>query len=570
MANGNIGLTLPEQQVPTSQSFDTRPAKVDVWIDTLPLSNIGETTRAILNALYETNRLQFPWQDRLSLLEKLSGTIQHIGSQLEQRFTTQPHPLPDQVRQVALLVKTLYQESALGYKIAMEQMLSGNALNVDRHALVTMLHRSLFHLGGVLLTCYQSYTNIPPGTWYDIHLIHQYARQQQLDQTVTSSPEAAPMAVMTIGGIYKQILLISLASPTRLNPGEVGLAYKALTNWSPKAVITPYSAGYHHDALFVIPVKSDHEPEYLAYAHHGCDETDCLLLDTRQMIEQMATEYVGITQTAETEGQTVSADGIPADLLLRLGRAWGMTSKRMIDRTDCSDTIQAVVGLKTLHQALQNEGTSPQGGSGSPDAGRHDVWALLSPGSSAEEVKHTHVDAARESVEVPIHEWQIQNESRGGYRLAISELWAEIQVGTLLGLRRPNTPWQVGVVRWLNDQDASHLSLGVQLLASDAYPVLIQAADMDDVYRPAIVLTSVTQPNHAVSLLAPANWLSPHSFIHLYSDGRSASLRIDKNSEQNSDFAQYLFHGGEGGSRKQDASGTTDKVPGFTNLWKQL
>lgn len=568
MANGSIGLTIPELQVPTSQSFDTRPAKVDAWVDGLPHANIGETTRAILNALYETNRLQFPWQDRLSLLEKLANTIQHIGTQLEQRFVTQTHPLPDQVRQIALLVKTLYQESALGYKIAMEQMLAGNDLSIDRHALVTLLHRALFYLGRVLLTGYQSYTTNPPGTWYDIHLLHQYARQQQLDQTVAPGPDTLPMAVMTIGGLYKQILLLSLASPTRLNPGEVTQACQALNNWSSSAQLTPYDIKTHHDALFVIPLKSDHEPEYLAYAHHECDDSNCLLLDTRQMIEQIAEEYARITHSPDDKGDDLPRTGLSADLLIRLGRAWGMVSKRNIDRTECDDIIEAVVGLKSLHQALLDEVTSHTEAESNRDS--DSLWTLFNTDTQPEAVGQDIDTFPQNPATIRIHEWRIQNESSGGYRLAASEQWADIQVGSLLGLRHSGGGWQAGVVRWLNDQDASHLTLGVQLLAQRAYPAMIQPPERCHGGERAIVLPAIPQLGLGATLLTTDNPLSLHHPIRLYSHGQAMLIRLDNIYQQNSGFTQFLIHGMQRRNEQEDAHRGADKVPWFTELWEQL
>ena len=87
----------PEQNL----TVETRPRQVAEWLAALPLSNLNDSSRSILDALYALNRSKIAEDTRLKLLELYRATISNLMPALEAQFSGQPLPLPEKSRIIA-------------------------------------------------------------------------------------------------------------------------------------------------------------------------------------------------------------------------------------------------------------------------------------------------------------------------------------------------------------------------------------------------------------------------------------------------------------------------------------
>lgn len=599
---GRIGFDLPERRKPGKDSFDTRQRKVEEWIALLPMGNVGETARKVFETLHETNRLHISWQQRFHFLEALRPPVAYVGQALHKRLLGLTFPLPPKTRRVAQLATELYNEMALGYKIAIEDMLAANFLFRNKHALTIMLHRTLRYLNKVLLTTYQVYSPQPQHTWSDIHSLYRYAEKRRLFRASVTDKEQELLPKTTIATAYKQALLLALATPYRLRQGEVGVVYAALELWAHLAQIIPYDSQADRDStLFVADLGSDSEPSHLAFSHYDCGNGECYLIDVEQLAVTVRDELNHAERGAATELKRRLGTGLTVDLLRRLSLTWGVPPKRSSRRSATSAKMEVVVGLTSVHRALGlvtalRSMTSLPGGTTDTAEGlfsrsstfqsrtvvgegdkKSDVWDLFKTRDSAAAATAAHPQgSAPKPAPLPIQTWSLRDQSSGGARIAHSGTdTLGVQVGDLIGLRTytdtHDTPWMVGVVRWIRHSGPEELEIGIQNIAAHGQPAAArtrQANGKMTEYQRVIGLPEDKAHNHVATLLAPPLLYAVGMTVQTRIDDTEHALLLTGEQEATGSFVQFTFENLD--AVAAPAPEQTHQSGDFNSVWSEL
>ena len=109
-----------DRGAPARTPFDTRPAQVETWVASLPLTNLGETSRLLFEALNETNGADMPVEQRFRMLELFSAPLRTVVEGMKIHFVGKPFPLGDKGRQIIQLTQTLMNLMAAGYRQVVE------------------------------------------------------------------------------------------------------------------------------------------------------------------------------------------------------------------------------------------------------------------------------------------------------------------------------------------------------------------------------------------------------------------------------------------------------------------
>jgi len=584
---GQIGLTIAERHNPTKQNFDYRSASVEKWVQALPVGNVGETARLVYGALHEVNRLNISWRDRQRFLEQLRQPVHYIQESLTKRYSGMAFPLPHKTQRIASLSQTLYLEMALGYKTAIEEMLGSSFLTRDNKALTEVIHRAVRYLSQAMLASYQIYAPHPQNSWFELHMLYLHAEYKKLHQTPVSDRFNTAMPESSIARVYKQILLLALASPYRLRQGCAKQLHEALTLWAGHAHIIPYNSPEASDALFVVHMDSDDAPDYQAFNHRDCNTELCRLVDTRQLTHILQEEL----KHRASEGQSGT---ISPKLMQQLIRSWGVAPKRHFSRNERESMIEVVVGSSMLHQALAHQlGDESQYSKRSSYESRsianvsqtasEDVWDIF-----ASSKIQSHYEAYEKDLQpkpsqprepdLQIQQWQIRNESAGGYRLALApEQQAKVQVGELLGLRNPqsNNTWEIGAVRWIRQPAEGGLEIGVQVLAPQALPVTVRnlkAGGRAAQHQYALLLPDIPVIGQPASLITPILLFTPGNEVHLHMPGKEMRVMLSDILQDSGNFVQFRFSAKpEPAVRKSGQDDhSTHKESRFGSLWDEL
>ena len=579
---GQIGLKLPVRSKPGKDSFNVRSGAVAQWLENLPAGNVGETTKLIYNALQEVNHLDISWKERYRFLEQLRPTITSIQHSLARRFIGISFPLPARLHQIAVLSRALHAGMATGYKIALEDTLSGSFLSRDKQALLVMIHRTIHYLSRVLLTSYQTYSSHPNDVWFELHLLYLHAELKGLQRVPVRDKEEPKQAELSIANLYKQILLLALASPYRLRQGEAESVYGALRRWAAQTKIIAYDDPGSREALFVIHMDSDQPPDYMALNNRACSNELCRLIDTSQLAHLLGDELAYVRK--HNESGKVPAPNISQDLLNRLILAWGLNPKRQFSRSNKEADIRVVVGITALHQVLtsgqEDELMSAHLSSyqsrsvlSADRITTDDVWNVFSAKELTNAVKPQKEERRAVKLDVTVHNWQIQNESAGGYRLCTNDdPSARIHVGELLGLKPRNAgKWEIGVVRWIRQTNEAELELGVQVLAPEAKPVMVKGLDTKSKidFQRSLLLPEVKAVNRPTTLITPIRLFQPGNEVLMHAPGEDATISLGAVQQDSGTFIQFSFKSDDTAEATSlEEAGAYDED--FDDLWSEL
>lgn len=599
---GHIGFTLPEQRKPGRDSFNTKPRKVAAWIAELPMGNVGETARQVFGALHQSNRLRIGWEERFRLLEALRPPLAYLGQSLQKRYTGLPFPLQAKTLRIAALAADLYGEMALGYKIAIEDMLSRSFLFRDRRALTVMVHRALRYLNRALLTSYQVYSPPRGEVWADLHRLYRFAETRRLHQASVTDQEQEVLPKTSIATAYKQALLLALASPYRLRQGEVSVVSATLEVWAHLARLLPYAPDADPSTpLFVLDLGSNAEPTHLAFNHFSCQNDLCRLLDLAHLRVTVHEELERVSTGSVTELKRRFGNTLSVDMLRRLALAWGVPPKRGFDRNATRGTAEVVVGLGMVHRAIGGEATgfgdtataqlaATPAFSGAAtfesrpvraaETRKTDVWNIYQPrpGAPAPSKPKSQVTAPQPPSPLEPQRWDIRDESDGGYRIARGGSDTQgIHVGDLIGLHSSDAVSDgnrvIGIVRWFRHSGPEELEVGVQNIShhgiAAAARTRLSSGGHTEYQRTILLPQSREQPP---SLLAPPLLFSVGSLLLVAVGGREHHLQLTGLLEATGSFAQFVYDDldGTGDSTGHETGQQPDQPSDYSSLWTEL
>jgi hypothetical protein len=291
-----------------------------------------------------------------------------------------------------------------------------------------------------------------------------------------------------------------------------------------------------------------------------------------------------------------NSEGISAELLNRLIRSWGIAPKRSFSRNDKDATLEVVIGLSGLHQALATElGDESQLRDKAQYQSKNvvavsqptsrDIWNIFSKDSLGQQYQNyqqtqQQPEPASPLKSVPRQYWHIRNESAGGYRLAIEKSGdTRVQVGELLGLRPSHNDamCEAGVIRWMRQPADGGLELGVQILAPQVVPVMLRSRRLGGKaaeYQPALMLPEVPAIGQPATLLTPIMLFETGAELQLHHPQQDIRIVLTERAQETGSFAQYRFETKAEAQRatplKEKLAPTPAKGEGLSINWDDL
>jgi hypothetical protein len=596
-----LGLSIPELGKPDKDFFFLKPRKVDDWLDSLPRGNVGETARQIFDALVESNRYQFPHQNRQHFLESSRETVLYVTDSMKRHFVPISAPLPEKNRKIASATREIHHAMATGYMIAIENMLQSSLLFSDNNQLANLIQRAISSLGRVLLTCYQTYTPYPNGIWSAIHKLYSAAEQRRIHTVTIKDDHYSSSHLTTISAEYIRLLLVALTSPYRLRQGEVSKVYEVLTRWVSKCRL--YSLEQHDahpKARFGVNLFSDEPPRSIKQISENEDRAQCRIMDSETLTNAIRKDLKQGFKTGETTitGIEMTRADLSQDLMRRLLIAWCIFPKRNFPRNKKEERVQVTLGLRATHQVIisgsrnsdqvddifaheakfeANNVKNPIGDN------QPDVWDMIYFPSDTdgfdlleEEFKKEQIANGKKNVHTA-ETWLILNESARGYCLqSMGEPRTRAQVGELIGIHRHTSAqtwkWGIGVIRWLRSDAQSGLLLGVEMLTPDAAAIGIRAVNSPThEYQRTLMLPELPAVNQPTTLITPAvPYRTGHKLV-INILGKEILIKLNKQMQNSGLFAQFQFEILEQQSGLQeDKARDDDKDPDFSGVWSSI
>jgi len=560
-------LAVPAQHAADIGSFDVRPKFMDKWITSLPMANLGETSRLVFKAVVEINRLEMPIQQRYKAMELLRKPCHYIVESLEKHFSGRPLPLNKRNRKISELARALLSELAVGYKIIARQIETSS--RPDLKLLTNALHRAMSYQGLLLLRSYQVYAPYPRGIWKELHTTYHFIESYDLLKQIIKDPLNLLPGSSSIETLYKKILLLSLAMPYRLHRGEIDKVCTLLNQFVNFSRLNKITEGTPPAGLFIIDLSSDNQPGYLAM-HSSKDFSNCRVLNTSEMIINLNEQF----ESADSELLKI----VSPDLSKRLLSAWSVLSKRSFSRIQKDESYADVAfGLSAAHYFVSGEQsfiTTPGQDEASHASDFHstrvhalsdvskgpDVWNMnftysdndpINAEPDKKSLTSTDTMSSAPSSEYQTVKLAMSNVSAGGYCLVSQEnIDFSAHVGDLLAIHDTNElsleQWGIGVIRRMLNNRSGNIELGIEMLTPNAVAVAARLESAGDVqpgsdYLRCLMLPELRTIEQPATIITPSMPFKTDSHIRINLQDRSILAVLSKQLECTRSFSQFEF-----------------------------
>ena len=440
--------------------------------------------QAIAERATALNRVTLPAPERLEAFEALRSAALHALVDLDERLARVAQPLDVDARADLFLARKLAAAMSAGYRRAVSE-LPPPVPGKRRPPVAPLLLQAIQFAADVLLASFRAHVRVPEGAWKELHAIYGAAESHGV---AMGAAEAGTQRSIT--DVYGETLLLAVLDPYRLAAGECDRVLGMLRRLRAPYVLTrepPVSRAGGH---FLVAGDLDQPPRSALLGDDEPGGPNWRFLDTNPVVDRLAEAF----QSLESGTTPPALAAWPADevreRIPRLMRLWADPPQRLMHRDVASGSVAICVGVKPIAQFVAH------------DAGVEDETAALRDRLTMPLRALPEDETGRL---IPIHEWNVENLSRGGMKVRRADPQAHpVTVGEVVGIRTPGKPlWTVGAVRWITAQDDGATEFGVQFFAEAACAIWMKVPSPATPPRLAILVTFADDEG-AEAVLAPA------------------------------------------------------------------
>lgn len=617
-------LRLPEQDLSALSFCKAEANAVKEWLNTLPMANLGSTTRSLFEAIDEINRLKIAPQQRFDILEQIRPVIYYATKYLEKHYLNQSLTLSEQAKKIADLAQALQGRLATGYMIVTAQCslkMRGFRLGKPKLLMAQAIHRAICDLSQQLLRYYQLYRPVPKYFWQDIHRLHLLAQEFNLEMMMTNDPQCGEEHQSSLSDAYLRALLLGCIKANQLRQEDIKLISGSLMDeWLGMIELTVVDQDSSN--LLVVDPHKNSPPVYQKF-YQGAYNKDCHCLDTSVLVAYLKSQIDNQEPTS-----------LSKNLLSHLVIAWGVLTDRTFMRLEANDTLALCLGLSTTHYFVSDARSFDQlmhgdkaRGAGSDslflvdhEAIQHhdawddafdsakggDVWDTAFKAEDESESDKQRTSVSMESIDYHVHkdgklrastsagtnpeenaeqgkyqDYQVQmlNLSPGGYCLEWSNSApSQLKTGEIIGVKETHhNNWSIGAIRWVRMDGEKDLQIGVELLSPTATPygarVLHKMGDTQSEYMRVLVLPEVTPTGQPKTLITPAVSFKENQKVMLVHNGCEVTVLLTRLVFSSGYYSQFEFLetkriSDEKKQQQRDKLSAADDS--FDSLWKNL
>ena len=587
-----IRLTIPKQDLAQSSVFSCDEQAVSTWVKSLPMANLGETTRQLYQALTELNRVRMLPSKRMLVLEQLRAPLYFVSRALSKRYLNQPIILPSQARKVATLAHTLHLQLATGYTIVATHTSAldkKSGSNKPEHLIAQAIMRAITDYNLNIIRHYQLYEPIDKKCWYNLHQLYALARQHNITQLKVADQEYGSLSVETA---YMRAMLMGCSRPNQLRQEDFLQIFSPLNQWADLCSID----NANESGLFIIDPSSDSPPIYRSLCESAINER-CLSLNTHQL-----NQHIQLLRQQTDKPGLKASDGehsISLDLINHLALAWAEMSKRTFMRIESDEVLNVCIGLSSTHhfisggisfEALVHERgartyTATQDNpflkDDSPQHRQRDVWDSpyennFSKANIALESIDFHMEKHesehKESTKYHDHPVKMINSSAHGYCVEWSnDKPVAIKTGEIIGIKDSHSHnWNIAVIRWVTHAPDDQTQIGLELLSPSASPYgarVINKTGAQNDYVRVLVLPEIPMVKMPITLLTPRVPFQVGQKAIINQRGKEIEVQLTKKLNTTGAYNQFEFRKLTAGHHLDP---DTDNSEDFDSLWESL
>ncbi len=534
----SLSLNLPVSTRSLPKDFETNPKKIKLWAESLPLTKTVEAGKQLLEFLEDVNRAKFSADERLIFIDTITPILCVVFEELEATYAYSSLPMPTRQLDAFQLARKLAVECSFTYKLVLMERSSKFLKFNAKKNIGPNLYRAMYYAAAQILQCYKTYHPVPHGVWAELHQLFGFAEDSDLvtePVDFINENQRAAQAKTTIGEVYVETCLVSLADPYRLMYKEVDRVQEVLGRNRAMVDFRNDSEGANPNELFVIALDGDQAPKPVIQGTRAAAGGSVLrILETKRLIERLKQRaQPGANNNNATLAQSRATHDM-SDLIQRLLRLWGDPPKRQFRRNPASATLALCSGIKGIAYFAERELEQAQ-------AETEDDSAVYEGRNTMPLITIPQDDAAKQ---VGVEEWQVLNQSANGLRLHRRQGGSvAVTVGEAVGVRFiGGRTWNMGVVRWLTLLEGDALEFGLELVSPAATSVTIEATiGGGNRPIPALLLAPPHSETESDEILTLPDTFSDLREFTINDHGHQYTVRASTLMERTSKFDLFQF-----------------------------
>lgn len=505
------------------------------WLGQISLLNLDKSAMAVnkkLNELYDASITPHSKKEQIELFHTI---VYRLTDLLNEKYQKEFRHMETR-RLIPALSFDLHYMCGLVYS----QLILEHHNEFSQNEIATLCHRCFSHYAHAILRRYQLYETVKKGLWSTLYQAYAIAEQYNVTDIMLDDKNDRMIQRTSVKGRFIGSLLLGICNPYNLTPSEMNNFFYSLKQWIPTVSL---SKDICENQLFVFSLNDDQQPGYISFKDNESFDQTYRGIDLCNVVNSLQL----LLSNYERGGDAIKESNLSEVLVQHLFQSWNSVPQRRATRKVANGKIAAVIGLAATSSLLRQhygfadstdeiignsaslpmdldimddeEDTNPASGinialeDNNPNTDT-DVWNQDYTAKPApESVPSIH----QLSKEAPYkeHEWQIVNASQGGVCLCSSELESsEMIAGQVVAIRHleegddlhnDEKHWQIGIIRWVK-VDNGNLSIGIQIISSDGFPVLIQNRHQHDSghYLAGALSVMPEEPLQASILIAPS------------------------------------------------------------------
>jgi len=578
-----LKLNLPERATAPADSFLLDTKKVEAWVSSLPIANTGESSKRVFQTMVEFNRIELLNLKRIKIINICRPIIQFIATNLRKYYLDSPLPLAAKNQKVVVLCRELHSELANSYKIIIEKMASGQGEKFERKLMIIALHQAIYCLSKVLYYSAIVYNPYPVNTWREIHQLFVFAEQNNVSKIKINEGSGSSGSTTTIEDIYKDAILLALASPYRLRQQEIEHLYQKLPDWATHIQISTPQPDYEYEGHFFVRTENDDPPMHISMQTKQLNE-QCRMIDTQQLTQYLRKELKGIFTEKSESALFTKEMQVTVPMLRKVIKSLTYTPKRAFIRTRLNFELDTVVGINAIHSQITAYRIKNHGGG--IEAQETHLLDEEEEGLKDSSFLDNDFRADNDSLQIvpldhPVEEailnpkdiqdtwiiedgapaWATQsqkeesdtfscktfNESAGGYCIN----WTgnnppNIRVGELIGIQSASerSQFSMGIIRWLKHMPGVGLQFGMEIISPTADAIRIHIpgdSQHNETTQKCILLPEVSASNRPSCMILPILNIHVGGKIRIDDDQQQRQAKLIRLLESTGTFSLFEF-----------------------------
>ncbi len=509
----SISLKLPSLDDNPILLAETRPNKINEFIQKLPFSDPISAATDLIDELQILNSQKVAYANRLNALEQYRPSVIQIYQDLIPHFNSASLPITKNEQAFADAAVQLWQELAFGYKFALID-LQNKILNMSSgKSTAQVVQRAIHALKEIALVHHLCYRSPPANVWAELHQLYFCALQQSAEKLAVVEQLAANN-VSSVNLVYTQVLLMALADPQHLANSDILKTDAYLSNVAAQAELRPLGLIENPAGVFLIALDGDKPPIPFAKNQDVPNDATDILLITLNLARQIHQHIKSLQEYTIPNDSALPINAIEShyeDLLTRLIKNFGKAQQRIFSRTKKSDGVELGIGLIAAHHLIHDGSDS-----------------FTNSSNSASIIKPSR--------------WQVLNVSAGGYALRkFNSSQASARVGDVVAMKNSkNKLWELAVLRWANINELNQLDVGLELISPSATSITVKF-DNNNLEGEALLLPELTALKQAASIISARGFCKIGDTLQFNMQGKPSKLVINKLVERTARFERFQY-----------------------------